>query len=248
MSPTCKPPRLIKIQYSQVICRLNELLDKFQDCINEMGPLQEEDLLFLLLRRFADSSDATVYAEIRRSEEFQIYDSTIQEPLVGRPKHLYRNSVDVEWQESMTLEGSLSHDTSVVHADLTMNYSEPQEEHSLDETAYSLLPQTPSEVDAICAVTVNFPATMPIEPPNSLGVSPDSPPEYSSPSDWTEIWPEHDWNQLPFKFQPPSFRIHRCHHRGVERGGEDDAFELPLGFPEIMHHIDEAYNDVCDAQ
>ena len=83
MSPTCKPPRLIKIQYSQVICRLNELLDKFQDCINEMGPLQEEDLLFLLLRRFADSSDATVYAEIRRSEELQIYDSTIQEPLVG---------------------------------------------------------------------------------------------------------------------------------------------------------------------
>ena len=145
----------------------------------------------------------------------------------------------------MTLEGSLSHDTGVIHADLTVNYSEPQEEHSLDDTVYTLLPQTPSEVDSICAVTVNFPATILIGPPNNLGLSPDSPPEYS---EWTEVWQEHDWNQLPLKFQPPSFRIHRCHHRGVERGGEDDAFELPLGFPEILHHIDEACNDVCNTQ
>ncbi|KAF2633022.1 hypothetical protein BU25DRAFT_454154 [Macroventuria anomochaeta] len=194
-----------------------------------MSPLQEEDLLFLLLRRFADSSDATVYAEIRRSDDVQVYDSTIKEPL-----------------ESMILEGSLSYDTSVIHADLNMNYSNPQEEDSSDETAYTLLPQTPSEVDTTCTVTVNFPATVSIDPPDSSGLPPGNPPEYSS-LEWTEIRPEHDWAQLPSKLQPPSFRIHRCHHRGVERGGEDDAFELPLGFPEIVQHMEEACNDVTNA-
>ncbi|KZM26580.1 hypothetical protein ST47_g2213 [Ascochyta rabiei] len=197
------------------------------NCISEMSPLQEEDLLFLLLRRFADSSDATVYAEIRRSEDVQIYDSTIQEPL-----------------ESMIVEGSLSHDTSVIHADLHTNYAELQQEHLADEPAYTPLPQTPSEVDVTCAVTVNFPATMPIELSDGLNLCPDSPPEYTDSSEWTEILPEHDWTQLPAKFQPPSFRIHRCHHRGVERGGEDDAFELPLGFPEILQHMEETCDDV----
>lgn len=52
-----------------------------------MRPLQEEDLLFLLLRRFADTSEADVYAEIRRPHDVQIYDSTIQEPLVGPLTH-----------------------------------------------------------------------------------------------------------------------------------------------------------------
>ena len=68
-----------------MFCHLNELLNKVQDCISEMSPLQEEDLLFLLLRRFADSSNATVYAEIRRLDDIQVYDSTIKEPLVSRP-------------------------------------------------------------------------------------------------------------------------------------------------------------------
>ena len=144
----------------------------------------------------------------------------------------------------MVLEGSLNHDTSVIHADLSMNYPSPQEERSSDEVAYTLLPQTPSEVDTTCAVTVNFPATMPVEPPDSLDLFTDSPPEYPSPAEWTEIWPEHDWAQLPSKLQPPSFRLHRCHHRGVERGGEDDDFELPLGFPEIVHHTEEACSNV----
>ncbi|UPX14875.1 uncharacterized protein EKO05_0005346 [Ascochyta rabiei] len=224
---TCELPNLIQIQYSQVFCHLTELLNSFQNCISEMSPLQEEDLLFLLLRRFADSSDATVYAEIRRSEDVQIYDSTIQEPL-----------------ESMIVEGSLSHDTSVIHADLHTNYAELQQEHLADEPAYTPLPQTPSEVDVTCAVTVNFPATMPIELSDGLNLCPDSPPEYTDSSEWTEILPEHDWTQLPAKFQPPSFRIHRCHHRGVERGGEDDAFELPLGFPEILQHMEETCDDV----
>jgi hypothetical protein len=82
--PSCEIPHCIRIQYSQVFCHLNKLLDKFQDCISEISPLKEEDLLFLLLRRFAHSSNATVYAEIRRPEDVQVYDSAIEEPLVGQ--------------------------------------------------------------------------------------------------------------------------------------------------------------------
>lgn len=127
-----------------------------------------------------------------------------------------------------------------------MTYSEPPWGDHFPDTAYSLLPQTPSETDNICAVTVNFPSVIPMGLPDSLGLPIDNPPEYLSPSESTEIWPEHDWTQLPFKLQPPSFRIHRCHHNGVERGGEDEAFELPLGFPEIVHHMEEAFSDVIN--
>lgn len=35
---------------------------------------------------------------------------------------------------------------------------------------------------------------------------------------------------MPFKFQLLSFHVYQCHHRGVERGGEDEAFRLPSGF------------------
>lgn len=241
LSPTCELP--LRIQYSQVFCHLTELLDKYQNCISEISPLEEEDLLFLLLRRFANSSGATVYVEIKRSGDLQIYDSTIQEPLVGWPKLLH-NSVDAKLQESMILEGSLSHDTNVIHADLSMDYSKPREVRSSDEAAYTPLPQTPSAVDTTCTVTVNFPAVMSTEPTDDLDPPINSAPEYSSPAEGTGIWQEHDWTQLPVKFQPPSFRIHRCHHEGVERGGEDEAFELPLGFPETVQHMEEACSEV----
>lgn len=246
IQPTCELPDSIEIQYSQAFCHLTGLLDKFQDCISKISPLQEEDLLFLLLRRFADSSNVAVYAEIRRPEDIQVYDSTIQEPLVGQPMQGHCHGFNIGSQESMILEGSLSHDTSVIHANLDMNYPKPGEERSPVDTAYTMLPQTPSEVHTTCAVTVNFPATFSIENETVHGLEllPASPPEYTGPSEWTEISPEHDWAQLPFEFQPPSFRIHRCHHSGVERGGEDEAFELPLGFPEVVQHVEEACSDV----
>ncbi|KAF1363090.1 hypothetical protein EJ07DRAFT_152607 [Lizonia empirigonia] len=242
--PNRELPDSIKIQYNRAFCHLSELLDKFQECIGEMSPLKEEDLLFLLLRRFSDASDATVYAEIRRPEHFQIYDSTIKEPLVGQSVQRRCNNLDMELQESTILEGSLSHDTSVINADLIMNYSVPHEERTSGDISYTLLPQTPPETDSTCVVTVNFPAVIPIETSNGSELPVADLPEYSSPLSSTEVWPEHDWAQLPSKFQPPSFRIHRCHHSGVERGGEDEAFQLPLGFPEIVQHMEEACEDV----
>lgn len=139
----------------------------------------------------------------------------------------------------MILEGSLSHDTSIIHADMGIAYSGPQREKVSDDVAYTLLPQTSLETHTTCAVTINFPAILSVETSDNSELPLTDPPEYTNPLDWTEVWPEHDWTQLPSKLQPPSFRIHRCHHIGVERGGEDEAFELPLGFPEIVQHMED---------
>lgn len=53
-----------------------------------------------------------------------------------------------------------------------------------------------------------------------------------------------DWGTLPEKLQPPAFSVHRCHHSGVEHGGEDSAFELPVGMPEAIHHLSESRKHV----
>jgi hypothetical protein len=73
----------------------------------------------------------------------------------------------------------------------------------------------------------------------SLFDSIDSPPTYScsTQSQLPEvdiIDPIHNWEVLPGKLQPPTFRVHRCHHPGVERGGGNEEFELPFGFPEVV--------------
>jgi hypothetical protein len=47
-------------------------------------PLHEQDVLFLLLSRYAQASQADVYMEIRRPGDFHVYDSTILEPLVSK--------------------------------------------------------------------------------------------------------------------------------------------------------------------
>jgi hypothetical protein len=41
-------------------------------------------------------------------------------------------------------------------------------------------------------------------------------------------------------------RVHRCHHPRVERGGENDEFELPFGFPEVIQHVQDTPEYVRD--
>lgn len=53
-----------------------------------------------------------------------------------------------------------------------------------------------------------------------------------------------NWSQLPEKFQPPNFRVHSCHHRGIELSPEFDPSELPFGFPEVVQHIRESASHV----
>jgi hypothetical protein len=109
-------------------------------------------------------------------------------------------------------------------------------------------PHRAVEVDG--SITVNFPEMFAeLRPCNpSLSICVAEPPVYqlyqhqqqdsrASPVDWVEI---------PEKLQPPEFRVHRCHHRGVERSGEGAAFELPFGFPEIVHHLDSTPQNVCN--
>ena len=156
-------------------------------------------------------------------------------------------------QESKTLESSLGRDLSILQADLTFHFprvvEEEHLEHVVSDSAYSLVPQSPFESNTACSVTINFPSPVCADLPEEVTSLPsDNPPDYLHSSEWTEIWPDHDWAELPQNLQPPSFRVHRCHHVGVERGGEDDAFELPLGFPELIKHMNEAFCDVLKSQ
>lgn len=55
--------------------------------MTSINPLREEDVLFLLLRQYAEASGAEVYAEIRRPKDVQIYDSRVAEPTVSQDLH-----------------------------------------------------------------------------------------------------------------------------------------------------------------
>jgi hypothetical protein len=76
-------PFLLDVQYSQAFGEVAQLLCEYQACLLKITPLQEEDILYLLLDRFAQSTGAGVYLEIRRAEEIQVYDSAISEPHVS---------------------------------------------------------------------------------------------------------------------------------------------------------------------
>ena len=156
-------------------------------------------------------------------------------------------------QESRALESSLGRDLSILQADLTFHYPRlAEEEHSenvVSDAAYPLISQSLFESKMACSIAMNFPSPVCTDLPEEVTSQPsDDPPDYLHSPEWTEIWPDHDWAELPPKIQPPSFRVHRCHHVGVERGGEDNAFELPLGFPELMQHMNEAFRDVPKSQ
>jgi hypothetical protein len=156
-------------------------------------------------------------------------------------------------QESRALESSVGRDLSILQADVAFHYPRlAKEEHSEDvvsDAAYSLTPQSPFESNTACSIAMNFPSSVCTDLREEITSLPsEDPPDYLHSSEWTEIRPDHDWAELPLKLQPPSFRVHRCHHIGVERGGEDDAFELPLGFPELMQHMNEAFCDVLKSQ
>jgi hypothetical protein len=57
---------------------------EYQACLLKIEPLHEEDVLILLLSRYAKSSGTGVYLEIRRPGDVQVYDSEISEPDVSQ--------------------------------------------------------------------------------------------------------------------------------------------------------------------
>jgi hypothetical protein len=73
---------VVNIQYREAFADIGQLICEYRDILNRIKPLQEEEVLFLLLSRYAQASGTDVYLEMRRPENVQIYDSSISEPLV----------------------------------------------------------------------------------------------------------------------------------------------------------------------
>jgi hypothetical protein len=82
-APRSESSRFGDLQYSQAFTNIGCLVQEYRNCITGINPLREEDVLFLLLREYAEASGAEVYAEIRRPKDVQIYDSRVAEPSVS---------------------------------------------------------------------------------------------------------------------------------------------------------------------
>jgi len=112
---------------------------------------------------------------------------------------------------------------------------------------YELIPQTPSVDAAECTVTINFPDMLLVNEDIHL------PPRYTTqqqqngPREHAIHVPSLDWDHFPNKLRPPPFRVHRCHHEGMERGGEGDQFELPNGFPEAVQQMCQVPDNVSES-
>lgn len=62
---------------------MGHLICEYQACLEKIQPLQEEDVLFLLLSRYARSTGFGVYVEVSKSTDVQVYDSNLTEPPVS---------------------------------------------------------------------------------------------------------------------------------------------------------------------
>jgi hypothetical protein len=123
---------------------------------------------------------------------------------------------------------------------ITAEFHEPSFEGNLTEVPYIPVPQTPSAAKFDCSVTINFPKMLMVAPAatSASTVITDCPPAYTDTQTRNgQVLPVNEWGLLPAKLQLPAFRVHRCHHRGVERRGEQEDFELPFGFPEVIQHV-----------
>ncbi|CAG5148255.1 uncharacterized protein ALTATR162_LOCUS2174 [Alternaria atra] len=190
-----------------------------ENVLHTIKLLNEEDVLFLLLSRYSRSSGACVYVEIKRPGEVQIFDSAIVEP-----SHM--SSI----QEHMVCAPGI----------ITAEFHEPSFKSNLTEIPYIPVPQTPSAAEFGCSVTINFPEMLIVAPAatSASTANTDCPPTYRDTRTGSDqVVPVNNRGFLPAKLQPPAFRVHRCHHRGVERGGEQETFELPFGFPEVIQHM-----------
>jgi hypothetical protein len=123
---------------------------------------------------------------------------------------------------------------------ITAEFHEPSFESSLTEIPYIPVPQMPSAAEFGCSVAINFPEMLIVAPAatSAFTANTDCPPTYRDTRTGSDqVVPVNNRGFLPAKLQPPAFRVHRCHHRGVERGGEQETFELPFGFPEVIQHM-----------
>ncbi|KAF2844475.1 hypothetical protein T440DRAFT_559586 [Plenodomus tracheiphilus IPT5] len=213
----------VAVEYSQAFGDVGHLICEYQACLEKIKPLQEEDVLFLLLSRYARSTGSGVYLEIRKSSDLQVYDSELAEP-----------------HHTAGMQENLAFGSGVVNALVSMDTDAPLSINSQEENfLYEPIPQTPSLDTAECTVTINFPDMLLVNE-----AVPYLPPAYPTTQQQQDQQIDQDidmrisdWGLLPKQLQPPSFRVHRCHHEGMELGGEGDESELPEGFPEAVKQI-----------
>jgi hypothetical protein len=87
----------VEVHYNQAFADIGRLIYEYRDSLSRIKPLQEEEVLFLLLSQYAQTSGFGVYMEIRQPTEVQVYDSSICIPSVGdnsqlRPSFIATNN------------------------------------------------------------------------------------------------------------------------------------------------------------
>jgi hypothetical protein len=198
-----------------------------------------------------------VYTEIGRPGNVQVYDSEIAEPHVSSqaPSVRMRHKKLTSREHTADLQDHLAQGCGIVNARIPTSVRDPaayaDSQYVSEDGFYTLIPQSPTSAEVTarvssdrgCAVTVNFPDMVLTTPPGDVAV----PPPYPGLPRQHAIHASSvsEWGCLPQKFQPPAFRVHRCHHAGLELGSEGDAFELPACFPEAIQHMSETPQSVC---
>jgi hypothetical protein len=74
--------RPVEVDHNEALADIGRLVCEYRDKLSEVEPLQEEDVLFLLLSQYAQASGSGVYVEIRQLGEVQVYDSSSSETMV----------------------------------------------------------------------------------------------------------------------------------------------------------------------
>jgi hypothetical protein len=71
------------VEYSQAFTDVAHLICEYKACLLKIQPLDEKDVLYLLLSQYAQNTGSGVYLEIRRPGDVQVYDSELAEPHVS---------------------------------------------------------------------------------------------------------------------------------------------------------------------
>ena len=229
---------------------MEHFFGEYQAFLQQVKPLSEEEILFLLLSRYAASSGASVYTEIRHGNDTHVFDSNVSEPLVRKKNPCLIRAYLFQYTDSV--EEHLVNGCGVVHSEISLGTPQealvplrtPPLDVPLHDRHVSI--QTTHGVEFTGSVTLNFPTIHANDRPHGKITSHSPTPQaYDTQQHTTtsRINLAIDWAQIPEELQPPAFYIHRCHHRGIEQ--VDEGMELPFGFPELVQHFHHTPSNVC---
>lgn len=79
----------VDVELSQTFRNIGDLIAAYKVCLEQIGPVAEENILFLLMDRFAKSAHVRVYVEIERPGHMQVYDSEAILPPVSHSEPIF---------------------------------------------------------------------------------------------------------------------------------------------------------------